>query len=92
MGPQLWGWVVLAQTPRDPRLWDWELLVWHLLQVIIYTILGLGFFALTYLIVDKVTPFSLRKELNEDKNMALAIVLGAVFIGVAIILSGAIRS
>jgi uncharacterized membrane protein YjfL (UPF0719 family) len=71
--------------------WDWNHLTWDLMKVVIYTFLGLGCFAITYLIVDKVTPFSLRKELNEDKNVALAIVLGSVFIGVALILAGAIR-
>lgn len=71
--------------------WDWSLLFWHVTQVIIYVVLGLGLFGVAYLVVDKVTPFSLRKELQDDQNTALAIVLGSVFIGIAIILAAAIR-
>jgi uncharacterized membrane protein YjfL (UPF0719 family) len=37
------------------------------------------------------TPFSLRKEIEEDQNVALGVVLGAVVIGIAIIVAAAIR-
>jgi uncharacterized membrane protein YjfL (UPF0719 family) len=81
----------MAQVQTEAKPWDWDTLAWHLLLMVIYTVVGLGTFAIAYLIIDKVTPFSLRKELNEDKNVALAIVLGAVFIGIALILSASIR-
>ena len=71
--------------------WSWDRLAWDIIIVVIYTVLGLALFAVAYLVVDKVTPFSLRKELMEDHNTAMGIVLGAVFIGIAIILSSAIR-
>jgi uncharacterized membrane protein YjfL (UPF0719 family) len=71
--------------------WDWQMLVWHLSQAVLYVVVGLAIFAAAYLIIDKVTPFSLRKELLEDKNQALAIVLGAVFISIALVLAAAIR-
>ena len=71
--------------------WSWDRLAWDVAIVIIYTALGLALFAAAYLIVDKATPFSLHKELIEDHNTAIGIVLGAVFIGIAIILSSAIR-
>lgn len=57
----------------------------------IFTVIGLVFFVLAYFIIEKVTPFSLRKELVEDQNMALAIVLGSVFLGIAIIIAAAIH-
>jgi uncharacterized membrane protein YjfL (UPF0719 family) len=72
-------------------LWNWQALLWHLVQVVIYVGLGLGLFAVAYLIIDKLTPFSLYKEINEEKNVALAIVLGAVFLSIALILGAAIR-
>jgi putative membrane protein len=73
----------------DP--WDWNTFLWRLSSAAIYVVVGLAIFAAAYLIIDKVTPFSLRKELLEDKNHALAIVLGAVFISIAIILAAAIH-
>lgn len=77
--------------PGDTTAWDWGLLIWHVLQVVIYVVIGLALFAIAYLLIAKFTPFSLRKELEDDQNTAMAIVLGAVFLGIAIILAAAIR-
>jgi uncharacterized membrane protein YjfL (UPF0719 family) len=41
--------------------------------------------------MDKVTPFSFRKEIEEDQNISLGIIIGCVFIGLAIIIAAAIR-
>ena len=62
-----------------------------ILSTIIYAVLGLGLFALALLVMDKVTPFSLRKEIEHDQNVALAIIMGSVFIAMAIIIQAAIR-
>jgi putative membrane protein len=62
-----------------------------ILSTIIYALLGLGLFALAFIIMDKVTPFSLRKEIEQDQNVALAIIVGSVFIAMAIIIQAAIR-
>jgi putative membrane protein len=56
-----------------------------------FALIGLIVFALTFYIVVKVVPFSIRKEIEEDHNVALAIVLGAVFIGIAMIVSAAVH-
>jgi uncharacterized membrane protein YjfL (UPF0719 family) len=42
-------------------------------------------------LVEKVTPFSIRKEIEEDQNTALAIVLAAIIIGIAMIVSAAVH-
>jgi uncharacterized membrane protein YjfL (UPF0719 family) len=80
-----------ATIPPQLMPWNWDVLLWHITQVVIYVVLGLGLFALAYLIVQKVVPFSIRKEIEEDQNIALGVVLGSVFIGIAIILAAAIR-
>jgi uncharacterized membrane protein YjfL (UPF0719 family) len=71
--------------------WDWNIFFWRLCSAGVYVLIGLATFAAAYLIIDRVTPFSLRKELLEDKNHALAIVLGAVFLSIALILAAAIH-
>ena len=60
------------------------------LNVVIYTFLGLLLFALAFFIMGKVTPFSLRKEIEEDQNTALAVVIASVIIGIAMIIVAAI--
>jgi len=61
-----------------------------MLSSVIYALIGLGIFALALFIMDKVTPFSIAKEIAEDQNVALAIVMGSIFIALAIIIQAAI--
>jgi len=68
---------------------DW--LVHALLSSTIFTALGLALFVLAYYLVQKLTPFSIRKEIEEDHNTAMAIVLGAIIIGIAMIVSAAVH-
>jgi putative membrane protein len=56
-----------------------------------YSGLGLVLFALTFIVIVKFTPFSVRKEIEEDQNTALAIIIGSVFLGTAIIIGAAIH-
>ena len=62
-----------------------------LVTTAIFTAFGLLVFGLAYLIILKATPFSIRKELEEDHNTALAIVIGAIIIGISIIIAAAIQ-
>lgn len=61
-----------------------------LLNSIIYAILGVVIFVLGFVVVDKLTPYNLWKELVENKNVALAIVVGLGALGVCIIIAAAI--
>src|SRR5215470_15490773 len=72
---------------QDSRAWDWNRLLWNVTQMVIYVILGLGLFGITFLLINYFTPFSIRKEIEEDQNVSLAVVIGSVFIGIAIILA-----
>lgn len=60
------------------------------LSSVVYALLGLVLFGVTFLIITKVSPFSLRKEIEEDQNTSLAILIGSVLIGLAIILGASI--
>jgi len=62
-----------------------------LITTLIFVLLGLLVFALAFLIIVKASPFSVRKELADDQNVALAIVIGSVIIGSAIIVAAAIH-
>jgi len=63
-----------------------------LLGSFFYALVGLFVFVLAYIIFDKITPkLTITKILIEDKNMALGIVLAGVFIGLAMIISSAIK-
>jgi len=62
-----------------------------LITTVIFVVLGLVVFGIAFLIVVKASPFSVRKEIEEDHNTALAIIIGAMIIGIALIISAAIQ-
>jgi len=62
-----------------------------LLETVVYILLWIFVFVLIVIILDKLTPWSLQKELIEDENVALAIIIGCVFIAIAIIIASAIN-
>ena len=60
-------------------------------STIVYSFLGLLVFFIAYVVMEKLTPFSMRKEIVEEKNIALGIIVGASFIALAIIIAAALR-
>lgn len=62
-----------------------------LLTTLIFVTIGLVFFGIAFLILNLITPFSIRKEIEEDQNTALGIVIGSMLIGIAIIIASAIN-
>ncbi len=69
----------------------WDKFGMQILSTIIFTVIGLAFFMLSDWMVERVMPRSVRKAIEEDKNVAMAIVIAAVIIGIALIVSSAIR-
>jgi uncharacterized membrane protein YjfL (UPF0719 family) len=62
-----------------------------LLNSLIYALLGVVIFITSFIIVDKLTPYDLWKQLVEEKNVALAIVVGAAALGICLIIAAAIH-
>lgn len=58
---------------------------------ILYALIGVVVFWISFAIVDKLTPYDLWAELVEKKNVALAIVVGAKCIAIGLIVSAAIH-
>lgn len=59
-------------------------------EVIVFTLIGIVIFGIAFLLVDKMAPFSIRKEIEEDQNTALGIVIAAIILGLAQIIAAAI--
>jgi uncharacterized membrane protein YjfL (UPF0719 family) len=64
----------------------------ELVATVIYVFLGTGLFGLSWVLIEWITPFSLRRELETEKNLAIAVLMGAMFIALAIIVAAVIRS
>ncbi|HET7669521.1 MAG TPA: DUF350 domain-containing protein [Burkholderiales bacterium] len=62
-----------------------------LIGSIVYSVIGIFLVGLAFLIVDKITPYDLWKELVESRNQALATVVAAFVLAIAIIVAAAIH-
>ena len=58
---------------------------------LVFAAIGIILFAVAYWIIIKVSPFSVRKEIEEDQNTALAIVIASIILGIALIVSAAVH-
>ena len=65
-------------------------LMQHLVAAIVYALLGIVIFVLSFVILDRLTPGSLWKEIIDEHNTALAVMMGAISIGISIIIAAAI--
>ena len=62
-----------------------------IITTLVFSIIGILLFGLAFWIIVKSAPFSVRKELEEDQNVALGIVIASVIIGIALIVSAAVH-
>ncbi len=61
------------------------------MNALVFALIGIVLFVGTFVIIDKLTPFHLWKEIVDDKNVALAIQLVAMSIGLCIIIAAAVH-
>jgi putative membrane protein len=52
--------------------------------------IGLVVFAVAFWLMTKIAPFSVKKEIEEDQNVALAVIMAGVLIGISLIIAAAI--
>jgi uncharacterized membrane protein YjfL (UPF0719 family) len=58
---------------------------------ILYALIGVVMFWLSFVIIDKATPYNLWEEIVEKQNVALGIVVGAMALGISIIVAAAVH-
>ncbi len=64
----------------------WVEILAAVISTVVFTTLGLLFFGVAFLIITRLVPFSMRKEIEEDQNTALGIIVGSVILGIALII------
>ncbi|HEX9939627.1 MAG TPA: DUF350 domain-containing protein [Longimicrobium sp.] len=62
----------------------------NLAAAAVYALLGIVIFVLSIVILDRMTPGTMWKEIIEEHNTALAVLIGALAIGISIIIAAAI--
>lgn len=63
----------------------------HVLNSLLFAGIGIIVLVLSFIIIDKLTPYNLWKEIIEKRNVSLAIVVASFMLGLAIIISSAIH-
>ena len=63
-----------------------------ILSTLIYSFLGLILMLIAYGVIEKMTPFSVRKEIEEDQNTSLGIIIGCMMLGISLIIAATIMS
>ncbi len=58
---------------------------------ILYALIGVLVFWLSFVLIDKLTPYNLWLEIVEKQNRALALVVAAMALGISIIVAAAIH-
>jgi uncharacterized membrane protein YjfL (UPF0719 family) len=58
---------------------------------IVYALIGVIVFWLSFIIIDKLTPYDLWQEIVEKQNVALGIVVGAMSLGISLIVAAAVH-
>jgi putative membrane protein len=67
-----------------PSLWR------TILDATIFGVTGIALLILGYYIWELVTPYNLRRELQENKNLAVAVVAASFVLGMAIVIASAL--
>lgn len=62
-----------------------------LLGSIVFALVGVLIFWFSFVVIDKLTPYNLWEEIVEKQNMALALVVAAMSLGICIIVAAAIH-
>ena len=63
----------------------------NLLASVGYSAIGIVIFIVAYKVMEHILPFNLDKELAEDQNTAVGVVIGSIMLGLAIIIAAAIH-
>lgn len=63
----------------------------YLLNAAVFAALGILIFVVAFAVIDWITPYALWKEIVEEKNLALAVLVGAMSIGMCIIIAAAVH-
>ena len=62
----------------------------NIIAAAVFAALGEVLFLLAFWVIDKIFPYTLWKEIIEEHNTALAVLIGFMALGVSIIIAAAI--
>jgi putative membrane protein len=82
--------LLLAAAESSQGAGSSGLLWYHLLAVAVFSVVGIVVLTICLFLMEKLTPFSIVKEIIEEHNVALSVIMGSIVIGISIIIAAAI--
>lgn len=70
---------------------QYDLSIWAIVSTALYGLIGIVLFLLGYLALDRFIRLDLRRELVEDQNLALGVMLAGFFVALALMVAAVIR-
>ena len=74
----------IPAAPPPEHLWR------LLLDAALFGITGIVLLIIGYYVWEFITPYNLRREIHENKNVAVAIVVAAFILGMAIVIAASL--
>jgi uncharacterized membrane protein YjfL (UPF0719 family) len=71
---------------------DWSVILYGIFDTVVYSLIGIVLMGLGFMMISFFTPFSIKKEIEDDQNISLGIIIGAVILGISIIVASVISS
>ena len=71
---------------------DWVSLLHGVIDTAIYSLVGIIMMGIGILLVILFSPFSVKKEIEDDQNISLGLIIGSIIIGISIIIAGVLMS
>ncbi len=63
----------------------------NILAALAFAFIGIVVFVVAFVVIDRITPYRLWDEIVQEKNLALAVLVGAMSIGICIIIAAAVH-
>jgi uncharacterized membrane protein YjfL (UPF0719 family) len=63
----------------------------NVINALVFAFVGIFVFVVAFFLLDKLTPYHLWKEIVHEHNVALAILVGALSIGICLIIAAAVQ-
>ena len=66
-------------------------LLTNIVAAAVFALLGIALFGIAFFLIERLTPGVLWKEIMEDQNTALGVLVGLMAVGISIIIAAAIH-
>ena len=63
----------------------------NIISALVFSFIGILIFVVAFIVMDKLTPYHLWNEIVHQHNIALAILIGALSLGICLIIAAAIH-